>query len=325
MHKKPIRTYLITGVAGFIGSQLADRLLSAGHTVIGLDNLSRGSLDNIQDASKNKNFIFFKNDIANDLNLIRDGLSKYADGKIDFVWHLAANSDIANGVRDPEIDLKDTFLTTFNLLILMRELRVPEIAFASTSAVYGSAPGRLTESAGPLLPISNYGAMKLASEGLISAAAESFLKRAYIFRFPNVIGPRLTHGVIFDLLHKLRKNREALEVLGDGRQQKPYLYASDLIDAMMYVVENSNDKLALFNIGPLDDGATVAEIVDIILSAVDTKVIVSYTGGARGWVGDVPKFSYSIDKLLDLGWTPAATSLDAIERTVAEVAPGVLN
>ena len=238
---------------------------------------------------------------------------------ISEVWHLAANSEIPAGVRDPKVDLRNTFMTTFNTLLLMKELKVPVIAFASTSAVYGEHLGLLSETTGPLLPISNYGAMKLAAEGLISAAVEAYLEQAFIFRFPNVIGPRLTHGIIYDLLNKLKQTPDTLEVLGNGTQQKPYLHVQDLIEAMLFIRKSVSERVNLFNIGPEDEGATVAEIAEAVAATAKSEVIIQYTGGDRGWVGDVPRFQYSVRKLADLGWRSTSSSAQTVRRTIAEV------
>ena len=235
------------------------------------------------------------------------------------VWHMVANSDIGAGVADANVDLRDTFQTTFNTLQVMREQKILRLAFASTSAVYGVHDTVLTENIGPLFPISNYGAMKLASEALISAAVESYLERAWIFRFPNVIGSRATHGIIFDLLTKLSKNPPDLEVLGDGTQQKPYLHVSELIDAMLLVVAQANDALNWFNIGPPDEGATVRQIAEAVLREAAPSLPIRFTGGNRGWVGDVPRFRYSIDKIKQLGWSPKRTSAQAVEQAVSEI------
>ena len=306
---------LVTGAAGFIGSHLTDRLLAQGNSVVGIDNLSRGTRENIADALRHPAFRFVEADLT-DLDAYRKAVG---DFDVALVWHMVANSDIGAGVADANVDLRDTFQTTFNTLLLMRERRIQKLAFASTSAVYGVHEAILTENIGPLFPISNYGAMKLASEALISAAVESYLERACIFRFPNVIGSRATHGIIYDLLTKLSRNPPDLEVLGDGTQQKPYLHVSELVDAMLLVVEKSTDPLNWFNIGPPDEGATVAQIAQAVLDTAAPEKSIRYTGGARGWVGDVPKFRYSIDKIKRLGWSPACTSAQAVGRAVAEI------
>ncbi len=309
------KVVLVTGAAGFIGSHLTDQLLKQGHTVVGIDNLSRGTRENIKGALEQPSFHFFDADLA-DLTAFQNVVRHF---DIDMVWHMVANSDIGAGVADANVDLRDTFQTTFNTLQVMREQKILRLAFASTSAVYGVHDTVLTENIGPLFPISNYGAMKLASEALISAAVESYLERAWIFRFPNVIGSRATHGIIFDLLTKLSKNPPDLEVLGDGTQQKPYLHVSELIDAMLLVVAQANDALNWFNIGPPDEGATVRQIAEAVLREAAPSLPIRFTGGNRGWVGDVPRFRYSIDKIKQLGWSPKRTSAQAVEQAVSEI------
>jgi UDP-glucose 4-epimerase len=313
--KQQSETVLITGAAGFIGSHLTDRLLEQGLQVIGVDNFSRGTRDNLGEALTHPSFQFFQADLSNVAEIRRIVL----DFPIDTVWHMVANSDIAAGIADPKIDLRDTFMSTFNILLVMRQADIKRLAFASTSAVYGVHPGALTESTGPLFPISNYGAMKLASEGTISAAVESFLERAWIFRFPNVIGPRATHGVLFDLLSKLKNNPEYLEVLGDGTQQKPYLHVSELLDAMLFVRDRASDSLNCFNIGPEDEGTTVRAIAEAVVQLAAPATPIRFTGGNKGWVGDVPRFHYSIEKIKQLGWRPNFSSSDAVKRALAEV------
>lgn len=309
------KTALVTGAAGFIGSHLSDHLLAQGLKVIGLDNLSRGRRTNLNAALQHDTFHFVELDINDGAQLQK----LFRDFPIDIVWHMVANSDIAAGVEDPSIDLRDTFLSTFHLLLAMRAAKVRELAFASTSAVYGVHPGALKEDTGPLFPISNYGAMKLASEAAVSAAVESFLERAWIFRFPNVVGARATHGIIFDLLAKLKRTRAELEVLGDGSQQKPYLHVSELIEAMASIVVNAQERINCFNIGPEDDGVLVRDIAKIVLEVASPTTPIRFTGGSRGWVGDVPRFQYSIEKLKALGWTPRLASRDAIARSTNEI------
>src|SRR5690349_2491769 len=315
MNQGQNRTVLVTGAAGFVGSHLTDRLLELGNTVIGIDNFSRGTQGNLSRSLLDAGFRFFETDVS-DLSSLRNIFSSY---EIDTVWHMVANSDIGAGVADPNVDLKDTFLSTFNVLVAMREAHIRKIAFASTSAVYGVHDETLEENIGPLFPISNYGAMKLASEALISAAVESYLERAWIFRFPNVIGPRATHGIIFDLLTKLSHQPADLEVLGDGTQQKPYLHVSELIEAMLWICEHAKDPLNWFNIGPPDEGTTVKEIAEAVQKQASPATPIRFTGGNKGWVGDVPKFRYSIEKLRRLGWSPQLTSRQAVERAVQEI------
>jgi UDP-glucose 4-epimerase len=314
---------VVTGVAGFIGSHLADRLLAEGHRVIGIDNLSRGTRQNITAALTHSAFCFLEADLSDLAAAEKDVLPVIAAAgrAVDTVWHMAANSDIAGGIADPAIDLRDTFATTFNTLWLMRQMTGVRVALASTSAVYGVHPGKLTETVGPLLPISNYGAMKLASEAVISAAVESHLQQACIFRLPNVVGSRGTHGVIYDLLVKLARSPEEVEVLGDGRQRKPYLHVSELIDAMMFIWRNQGqEKRVIFNIGPDDEGIEVAEIAQEVVTASGTGARIRFTGGDRGWIGDVPRFRYSIEKLAHAGWRPRSSSAAAVRKAIRELA-----
>jgi UDP-glucose 4-epimerase len=311
---------LITGTAGFIGSHLADRLLAAGCRVTGVDNFIRGTRENLAQASAAPGFALVEADLSDRAQSRAAFTAAQERGPISLVWHMAANSDIGAGVADPNVDHRDTFLTTFHTLNAMRELAIPAIAFASSSAIYGSREEALAEDCGPLFPISNYGAMKLASEALISAALESYLDQAWIFRFPNVIGGRATHGVIFDLMRKIIEapDRE-LEVLGDGNQQKPYLHVSDLIDAMLFVVEHARNRLNYFNIAGEDEGATVRYIAEQVVEAAAPGRPIRYTGGKKGWVGDVPRFRYSTAKLASLGWTPTLSSHESVRKAVADI------
>ena len=176
----------------------------------------------------------------------------------------------------------------------------------------------LKEDTGPLLPVSNYGAMKLASEGSITAALERFLERVWICRFPNVIGSRATHGVIFDLLKKLRANPAELEVLGDGTQEKPYLHVSELVDAMLFLFERGRERLNCYNIAPEIGATTVRFIAGAVVRAAAPGAKIRYTGGLRGWVGDVPRFLYSTEKLKSLGWSPKLSSNQAVELAIRE-------
>ena len=221
-------------------------------------------------------------------------------------------------MADPDIDLRDTFQTTYSAAKICTRFDIREFCFASTSAIYGDHSGvSVPEHAGPLVPISNYGAMKLAAEAIISALAESQLTTSWIFRFPNVVGARATHGVIYDFLDKLDATPGELQVLGNGAQCKPYLLAQDLISAMLFIVENTHERRNCFNIGPADDGVTVREIAEIVVAQRAPSARIVYGEGDRGWIGDVPRFSYCIDKLANLGWSPRRSSRMAIEEAVA--------
>ena len=315
---------IISGGAGFIGSNLVKFLQSENRHIVVMDNMCRGSklfLEKNLDISR-ENITVIEGDCS-DKVAVRNAF-KFASqlGDIDEVWHLAANSDIPAGIANPNVDLRDTFLTTFVLLEEMRLNNVGVINFASSSAIYGdfgSLP--INEDSGPLLPISNYGAMKLASEALISAATESYLVRANIFRFPNVVGIPATHGVILDFIKKLAANPALLKVLGDGTQQKSYLHVSDLIRAMLLVrARIFPNKIEVINIGPIDDGVTVRAIAEAVVSRINPSAKIHYGQGSKGWIGDVPKFNYSTKRLQSYGWKPQLNSVGAVNRAIDEIA-----
>ena len=312
---------LITGVAGFIGSNLAAIFISQGKKVFGLDNFCRGSMSNIEHLLGHELFSFAEVDLS-DLGAYTEVIKReHVIDPITEIWHLAANSDIPAGVSDAQVDLRDTFMTTLNTLEIMKRFGVAVLAFASSSAIYGNlGEAKLSEDIGPLFPISNYGAMKLASEAAISASVESFLTHAYIFRFPNVIGIPATHGVMLDFIRKLKATPDNLVVLGDGTQRKSYLHVDDLIDAMLFIRGHANDRVNYFNIGSGDVGISVHDIAVQVAETVSPGASISYGQGSKGWVGDVPIFQYSVDKLRDLGWKPRMDSIEAVSYALSQIA-----
>ncbi len=302
---------LVAGGAGFIGSHLCDALLSKNNTVIVADKLIMGS-KNIEHLSQNTNFKFYEMELANQDNV--DKLFK--DNKIDIVYHMAANSDIQKSANDTSIDFNDTLLTTRVLLESMRKNNVKNIFFASTSAVYGEMPDIvLNEETGGLKPVSYYGGAKLASEALISSYVSMCDMNAVIFRFPNVIGPRLTHGVVYDFVKKLRNNPKELLILGNGTQCKPYIYVTDLVNAIVKLTEQFEPGVDVFNISVMSEGTSVTHIAEIVVDVLGlSDVEFKYTGGDRGWKGDVPRFKYDISKVLATGWKPEYTSDEAVRK-----------
>ena len=312
---------IIAGGAGFIGSKLAAHFIKLGQHVLILDNVCRGREEYIKEYKKEGRLQFEKLDLADLPATARAVQAFHQKHPVDTVWHMAANSDIPAGIADAHVDLNDTFMTTFSLLQAMNAAGIKHIAFASSSAIYGDhgPDSILTEDAGPLLPISNYGAMKLASEAALSAAAESWLERVWIFRFPNVVGLPATHGVILDFIRKLQQTPNRLEVLGNGAQQKAYLHVDELVDAMLFIVAHAQEKVGVYNIGPEDAGCTVAQIAEAVVGQLSPGSPIAYGNEPRGWVGDVPKFRYSVEKLARLGWRPKHSSFDAVCRAIGEI------
>ena len=302
--------YFVTGGAGFIGSHLVSRLLESAEVTV-YDNLSTGSEREIQHNLDSGRLRFIQADLQD-----FDNLNK-AIASHDIVFHLAANPDVRAGIINTSLDLKMGTLNTYNVLEAMRLNGISKIVFASSSTVYGEAGTRnVSETYGPLLPISLYGASKLACEGLISAFCHMFTMQAWIYRFANVVGQGLSHGVIFDFINKLKQNPRELEILGDGRQQKPYIYVDDCIAGILFGLSNSHEQINIFNLGT-GSSTSVSAIADIVVQAMglaDVKFIC--TGGSRGWPGDVPQVRYDTTKMKELGWEPGCSSDEAVRKTV---------
>ena len=300
----------VTGGAGFIGSHLVDKLISDGNAVTVYDDLSSGKKQFIEHLFEKNNFTFIKADLL-DLEKLKKEIKDH-----EVVFHIAANPDVRLGAQKPEIAKKD-IIASYNLLDSMRENDVKKIVFSSSSTIYGETPPfPLSEDYGPLLPISVYGAAKLAVEGLISSFCHTFNMQGWLFRFANVVGERGTHGVIVDFINKLRKNPKELEILGDGKQRKPYLYVEDCVDAILFGYKNADEQINVFNLG-CDTATEVTKIAEIVVEEMGlTDVKFSYTGGKRGWKGDVPQFQFDISKMKKLGWNASFTSDEAVRKTV---------
>jgi UDP-glucose 4-epimerase len=304
---------VVSGGAGFIGSNLVDRLMAAGHRVTVVDNLSGGDRTFLDRHARSRRFRLVVEDVRNTKALIR------AFGKdVDVVYHLAANADISRGVEDPTLDFEHSIVATFSMLSAMRHHGVKRLVYTSGSGVYGDR-GRsyLSETHGPLEPVSMYGASKLGAEGLISAFVHLFGMQAWIFRPANIIGPRSTHGVVFDFMRKLRKNPRELTILGDGQQSKAYLHVDDVLDSVFLVQKKAKAPLSFFN---LSSGSfiTVNRIADLVISGMKLgNVKRKHTAGKIGWKGDVPVIRLTNDRLTKLGWKPKYDSARAVSATVA--------
>lgn len=313
---------VVAGGSGFIGSGLVRTLLSPDSKILILDDFSLGRREYLGNLLGDSRVRVQECDVSSRGSLKTAMEMASAWGTVDEVWHMAANSDIPAGVEDSDVDFSRTFLTTYELLRACRNYDIRIFHFASSSAIYGDmGDTELHESIGPLLPISNYGAMKLASEAQISAAAEAHLERANIFRFPNVVGVPATHGVILDFVRKLKLNGRVLDVLGNGTQRKAYLHVSDLLDAMHAVRGSASPtKVQLVNIGPMDGGVEVRWIAEQVVRRVSPGAEMRFGVQGKGWLGDVPKFRYSVEKLRGLGWQPKLDSRHAVIRAIEEIA-----
>jgi UDP-glucose 4-epimerase len=306
---------LVTGGAGFIGSHLCDALLARGDEVCCVDNLHLGREENIRHLQGSGSFQFHKLDV-----LDREAIERlFAAAGFEAVYHLAANSDISRGSEDHALDLRLTFLTTVEVLEAMARHGVRRLFFASTSAVFGDTRQTLGETSGPLEPVSFYGASKLAAEGFLSVFAHSFGFRATVLRFPNVVGERSTHGAVFDFIGRLRADPSRLRVLGNGAQTKPYLYVKDLVRAILTVCDAPPEPLAVYHVAGA--GMTsVRQIAEIVVEEMGLAgIAIEYTGGDRGWVGDVPYFQYDTSKIRGLGFQPRYDSTEAVRVAVRRI------
>ena len=304
---------LVTGGSGFIGSHLVDRLLGRGNQVVCVDNFLLGKKEHLENALKNENFELHNFDLLEIDKL--DTLFK--EENFDFVYHLAANSDIRAGIESTNRDLQLTFMVTYNVLECMRKYNVSKILFTSSPTIFGNHNVALTEDLS-MKPESLYAASKLAAEAYIRAFSALYGIRAWLLRLSNMVGERATHGILFDFMKKIKNNPKELIVLGDGNQEKPYMYVHELIDCMFFVIENSNQKINAFNVGP-KDGVKVSEIAELFLKHFGTGQKIKYTGGKTGWKGDVPFYSHNSIKLNTLGWEPKLSSMDAVNKAMIKM------
>jgi len=309
----------VTGGAGFIGSHLVDKLIEKDFSVTVFDNLSSGEKKFLEHHKENTNFEFVEGDLL-DLEIVKKEIKNH-----DVVFHLAANPFVRLGEKQTRLDLDQGVIATYIVLESMRINGIKKIVFSSSSVVYGETNEvSLPETYGPLLPISLYGAGKLGCEGLITSFCGTFDFQTWIYRFANVVGSRGTHGVIVDFIDKLRKNPDELEILGDGKQCKPYLYATECVDGILFGFEKSNDMINLFNLG-CDSNTTVTRIAEIVVEEMNLEnVKFNYTGGKRGWKGDVPRFQLGIEKINKLGWSPSLSSDEAVRKATRDVLEGNL-
>jgi len=301
---------LVTGGGGFIGSHLVDALVEQGNEVRVIDNFSSGREEFLSHHDGNGSVEVHRGD------LLDQGAVIAAMEGVETVHHLAANPDIRLGTEVTDTDLRQGTMATYNVLEAMRIAEVRRISFASSSAVYGEADVMPTpEDYGPVMPISLYGASKLAGEALITAWAGTFGAQGFIHRFANIVGPRGTHGVIFDFIHKLKRDPARLEVLGDGNQEKSYMSAHDCVQSMIHVIGLGGDGPVLNNLGT-GDTCSVSRIAEIVIEESGLEgVSIDFTGGERGWAGDVPKTYLDVTKLLDTGFEPTTMSEQAVRDT----------
>jgi UDP-glucose 4-epimerase len=306
-----VQRVCVTGAAGFIGSNLVDRLLATGHDVVGYDNLSTGLAEFLEPARQSDRFRFVQGDVL-DLETLTAAMAG-----CDFVFHLSANADVRFGTQHPRRDLEQNTIATYNVLEAMRSAGARRIAFSSTGSIYGEPDVFPTPETAPFpIQTSLYGASKLAGEGLLAAYAAGFGFQAYIFRFVSILGERYTHGHVFDFFNKLRTDPSRIQVLGNGRQRKSYLYVQDCIDAMLTVTSKADAPVNVYNLGT-KEYVEVNTSLDYICEALGVQPVREYTGGDRGWIGDSPFILLDTERVNGLGWEPRLTIRDGILRTLA--------
>jgi UDP-glucose 4-epimerase len=306
----------VTGAAGFIGSNLVDRLLADGHEVAGFDNFSTGRERHLEKAMCSPRFRLYRGDV-----LDAEALAHAMDG-CDQVFHLAANADVRYGLEHPRKDLEQNTLATSNVLEAMRRSGVRRIAFSSTGSVYGEAAVIPTPEDAPFpVQTSLYGASKLAAEGLLAAYAEGFGFECHIFRFVSILGERYTHGHVVDFYRQLQEHPGELHVLGDGTQRKSYLHVGDCIDAMLLALREARGKVRIFNLGT-DEYCRVSDSIGWICEYLGRAPRISYGDGDRGWAGDNPFILLDCSRIRALGWRPKLGIREAVLRTVRYLESG---
>jgi UDP-glucose 4-epimerase len=306
----PLQRVLVTGCAGFIGSNLVDDLLDRGLNVIGIDNLSTGRLEFLHSAMAKPGFTFFNVDLQ-----VVETLPRLFQG-VDMVCHLAANADVRFGPDHPRRDLEQNTIVTHNVLEAMRLTGVKKIVFSSTGSIYGESPVSPTPEDAPFpIQTSLYGASKLAGEALIQAYCESFGFQSWIFRFVSILGPRYSHGHVFDFYKQLRNDENALKVLGDGHQRKSYLHVKDCIEGIKVAIEKSSDKVNIFNLG-VDATCEVRDSIGWITEKLGVHPQITFGTDSRGWIGDNPLIHLSTNRINALGWMPKYSIQDGVEDTV---------
>jgi len=301
---------IVTGGAGFIGSHLVDALVARGDEVVVIDSLATGTVANLGGhiASGAVKLV--------EADLLDDGWQGEFAG-CRRVYHVAADPDVRASAGAAYHMYRQNVDATVRVLEAMREHGVQEFAFTSTSTVYGEATVIPTpEDYSPMVPISIYGATKLADEAMISAYAATYGMTAWVFRFANIIGERSNHGVIWDFVHKLRERPDRLEILGDGKQVKSYLEVTACIEGILYAIDHSNGTFNVHNVGS-EDWISVTDIADVIVDEMGLEgVAYDFTGGDRGWVGDVPKMQLGVERIKALGWVPPVNSRESVRRAV---------
>lgn len=302
--------FFITGCAGFIGSNLTDRLLSDGHSVIGYDNFSTGQRAFLDSAQKSSHFSLVQGDTL-DVSTLTTAMQG-----CDFVFHFAANADVRFGTDHPRRDLEQNTIATYNVLESMRANGIKRIAFSSTGSVYGEAAVIPTPEDAPFpIQTSLYAASKLAGESLISAYCEGFGFQSWIFRFVSILGKRYTHGHVFDFYKQLKDDPTQLRVLGNGKQRKSYLHIEDCLDAMLIAMGKANERVNIFNLG-VDGYCEVNDSIGWISKTLGVTPKLNYTGGVRGWIGDNPFIFLETKKIRSLGWVPKHSIRDGVIETV---------